>query len=226
MKPTRGSVCYLDYETDEATTKKRLSMIAAGFGEDVPPYFHYMAMRRPLEDDFDRVNTYLMEHSIDFVIIDSAGRAVLEPESSGPVNQYFNALSGLEATTLTIAHVSKTGKESEPFGSVFWHNGARATYRALADQSGATLTMALRHYKKNNTPRLSDRAYAFDFEDNAVQVSRGDLAAVAEIEDNAPMHRRIVAYLSNNGGPVTANDLAKSLRVYPRVHANGPDQRA
>ena len=127
MKPEQGNVCYLDYETDEATTKNRLSMVAAGFGETTPPFFHYMHMRRPLEDDFDRVNTYLMKHSIDFVVIDSAGRAVLEPEASGPVNQYFNALAGLEATTLTIAHVSKAGKESEPFGSIFWYNGARAT---------------------------------------------------------------------------------------------------
>ena len=173
-------------------------------------------MRRPLEDDFDRVNTYLMEHSIDFVIIDSAGRAVLEPEASGPVNQYFNALSGLEATTLTIAHVAKIGKESEPFGSVFWHNAARATFRALADQSGATLTMGLRHYKKNNTPRVSERAYDFTFEgDNKVAVSKGDMGAIPGIETNAPMHRRIETYLLNNGGPVTANDLAQSLESTP-----------
>ena len=37
MKPTRGNVCYLDYETDEATTRQRLSMVAAGFGEPYPP---------------------------------------------------------------------------------------------------------------------------------------------------------------------------------------------
>ena len=29
------------------------------------------------------------------------------------------------------------------------------------------------------------------------------------------MHRRIETYLSNNGGPVTANDLAKSLESTP-----------
>ena len=27
MKPQQGNVCYLDYETDEATTKNRLNMI-------------------------------------------------------------------------------------------------------------------------------------------------------------------------------------------------------
>ena len=211
MKPQQGNVAYLDYEGDEGTIKKRLRMVAAGFGEDTPPFFHYMAMRRPLEDDFDRVSAYLLEHSIDFVVIDSAARAVFEAEQSGPVNQYFNTLAGLEATTLTIAHVSKGGKESEPFGSTFWHNNARATFRAMAEQSGSTLTMAVRHYKKNNTPRVSERAFEFTFDDKKVVVSKGDMEAIPDIEVNAPMHRRIETYLSNNGGPVTANDLAQTL---------------
>ena len=211
MKPQQGNVAYLDYEGDEGTIKKRLRMVAAGFGEEIPPFFHYMAMRRPMEDDFDRVNTYLMEHSIDFVIVDSAARAVFEAEQSGPVNQYFNTLAGLEATTLTIAHVSKGGKESEPFGSTFWHNNARATFRAMAEQSGPTLTMGLRHYKKNNTPRVSERAFQLTFEDDKVVVSKGDMDAIPGTEENAPMHRRVVTYLSNNGGPVTANDLAQTL---------------
>ena len=215
MKPDKGNVCFLDYESDEATTKKRLSMVAAGFGEGIPPFFYYMKMKRPLEDDVDRVNAYLMENSIDFVIIDSAARAVLEAETSGPVNQYFNALSGLEATTLTIAHVSKTGKESEPFGSTFWYNDARATYRALATQAGSTLTMALRNYKANNGPRLPDKAYEFTFQQNMVTVDYGDLDGIPGIDENAPMHRRIETYLLNNGGTVTAKDLAESFDVSP-----------
>ena len=213
MSPEQGNVLYLDYETDEATTRRRLSMIAAGYGQPIPPYFHYMHMRRPLEDDFDRVSAYLMKHSINFVVIDSAARAVLEPESSAPVNQYFNALSGLECTTLTIAHVSKTGKESEPFGSIFWHNGARATYRAMATQSDSILTMALRNYKNNNGRRLEDRALDFTFSQDTVAVGAGDLDAIPGIDDNAPMHRRILNHLQNNGGPVTANDLADTLNA-------------
>ena len=48
MKPQQGNVAYLDYEGDEGTIKKRLRMVAAGFGETTPPFFHYMQMRRPL----------------------------------------------------------------------------------------------------------------------------------------------------------------------------------
>ena len=215
MKSQQGNVCFLDYENDAHITQSRLRMVAAGFGEPIPERFHYLHSLRPLEDDFDRVSTYLMDHSIRFVIIDHAARAVFEAEQSGPVNQYFNALAGLEATTLTIAHVSKTGKESEPFGSTFWHNNARATFRALAQESGSTLTMGLRHYKKNNTSRVSERAFLFTFEDDKVVVSKGDMEAIPGTEANAPMHRRIETYLGNNGGPVTANDLAKSLESTP-----------
>ena len=212
MKPDKGNVCYLDYESDEATTKKRLSMVAAGFGEGIPPFFHYVKMTRPLEDDVDRVNAYLMENSIDFVIIDSAARAVLEPETSSPVNQYFNTLDGLEATTLTIAHVSKTGKEKEPFGSIFWYNGARAIYRALATQADSTLTLALRNWKANNGPKLRDKAYEFTFQQNMVTVDYGDLDGIPGIDDNAPMHRRIETHLLNNGA-TTAKDLAETLGI-------------
>ena len=211
MKPQQGNVCFLDYENDAQITQGRLRMVAAGFGEPIPEGFHYLHILRTLEDDFDRVNTFLMKHNIDFVVIDSAARAVFEAEQSGPVNQYFNALAGLEATTLTIAHVSKTAKESEPFGSTFWHNNARATFRALAQESGSTLTVGLRNYKSNNSPRISERAFQFTFEDAKVVVSKGDMEAIPGTEANAPMHRRIVTYLSNNGGPVTANDLAQTL---------------
>ena len=48
MKPQQGNVCYLDYETDPDTTKNRLRMVAAGFGEGVPSFFHYMHLLRPL----------------------------------------------------------------------------------------------------------------------------------------------------------------------------------
>ena len=37
MKPQQGNVAYLDYEGDEGTIKKRLRMVAAGFGETTPP---------------------------------------------------------------------------------------------------------------------------------------------------------------------------------------------
>ena len=215
MKPQQGNVCYLDYETDPDTTKKRLRMVAAGFGEEVPHFFHYMHLLRPLEDEFDRVNTYLLKHSIDFVVIDSAGKAVLEAEASGPVNQYFNALSGLEATTLTIAHVSKTGKESEPFGSVFWYNSARATYRAFGKQTDSTVSMGLRNHKANNGPRLPDHAYEFTFQGASVNVTKGDTEAIRELDVNPAMHKRIVTYLANNGGPVSASHLAKTLDASP-----------
>ena len=187
MKPRQGNVAYLDYETDEGTTKRRLGLIARGFGETIPPFFHYMHMRRPIEDDFDRVNAYLLEHSIEFVILDSAARAVVEAEISGAANQYFNVMSGLEATTLTIAHVSKAGKEHEPFGSTFWFNGPRGLYRVFGSQTGSVLSIALRNVKYNNGPVASDeKAYDFTFGDDAAIVSEGNPNAIPAANVNPP----------------------------------------
>ena len=155
MKPQQGNVCYLDYDADEGLAKRRLRWMAKGFGEELPPAFHYMHMRRPLEDEFDRVNTYLMKHKINFVIIDHAARAVLEAEASGAANQYFNVVSGFECTTLTVGHVSKTGKEDEPFGSFFWYNDPRGLYRVFGKQAGSVVSIALRNVKANNGPTIS-----------------------------------------------------------------------
>ena len=76
--------------------------------------------------------------------------------------------------------------------------------------------MAIRNYKANNGPRLrDDLAYDFTFQQNAVTVTKGDADAIPGTEKDAPLHRRIVTYLSNNGGPVTANDLAKTFNKSP-----------
>ena len=98
----------------------------------------------------------------------------------------------------------------------FGFNGARAIYRAFGKQTGSTLGLAIRNYKANNGPRLrDDLAYDFTFQQNAVTVTKGDADAIPGTEKDAPLHRRIVTYLSNNGGPVHVNDLANTLNVTP-----------
>ena len=46
-------------------------------------------------------------------------------------------------------------------------------------------------------------------------MTKGDADAIPGTEKDAPLHRRIVTYLSNNGGPVHVNDLANTLNVTP-----------
>ena len=129
------------------------------------------------------------------MIIDSAAFATGEPESAEATAGYFNALRALEVTTLTIAHVSKTGQESHPYGSIFWKNGPRSIYRALSEQRDNLLHVGIRHTKANNGPLHHDRAFDFTFGDNIIMASPGEPRDIEPMEANAPLASRIMDQL-------------------------------
>lgn len=70
----------------------------------------------------------------DFIIIDSITFACIEKGMSvndpqAPV-MYRDALNVIGVPVLSLAHVPKDAKEPKyPFGSIFWHNAARVTWR-------------------------------------------------------------------------------------------------
>ena len=210
MKPQQGNVLYCDYETNPRTAADRLKMIAAGYGESKPDFFRYLPMVQTLANDFERVNREVELHSIDLVIVDSAAAATGEPELSGPTNEYFRALNGLECTTLTIAHVAKTGKEIAPFGSAFWRNLPRSNFRVESKQDHAGLKIGLRHTKSNNGPPEADRAFAFAFSDDMITVSTANPDDVDGMEAGAPLAQRITK-LINSDGAKTIPEIAAAL---------------
>ena len=211
LTPEMGNVAYLDYETDKDTVWDRLKMLAAGFGEDIPPFYHYLPMRSPLADDIERVNRCLSEHNISMVIIDSAAPAVGEPEEAGEVSRYFMALRTLKVTSLSVAHMAKTAKESDPFGSVFFTNMARATFRARAEKNGDTTSVHIRNYKRNDGPRLADKAFDFTFSESSLTVKSGDVHGFDHLQATTDKDR--VYRLLQGGGAMAAKDIAEELGV-------------
>ena len=210
IKGALGNVLYLDYETDLRTTARRVELIANGFGEARPNHFMYRSMTQTLAADFERVRDAVAEHSIDLVIVDSAAMACGEPESAAETAAYFRALAGLECTSLTIAHVSKAGKEAEPFGSIFWRNVPRATYRVLSTQGPDGLRVGLRHTKSNNARRLPEMAFEFRFTDDTVTVSPGNPDDIDDMEAGAPLAKRISKLLITDGAKTVA-ELSAAL---------------
>jgi hypothetical protein len=98
----------------------------------IPENFFYRQTFQTLAADIEQINRVVMEKHIELVIIDSAAAAVGEPESAAMTTEYFRALRSLRIATATIAHVSKGGRENEPFGSIFWRNLPRANFRVNA----------------------------------------------------------------------------------------------
>ena len=110
-----------------------------------------------------------------------------------------------------MAHVSKGGKETEPFGSIFWRNLPRANYRVDAShEPGAqSFAMQIKHTKSNNGKRLQDRAYELTFEDDLVRFKFADIAAVPEFAEGMTLGQRISAVLKN--GALSVKDIAETL---------------
>ncbi len=69
--------------------------------------------------------------------------------------------------SLHVAHISKAdGSDQKPFGSAFWHNGARATWyvkRAEGDSDEARVTIALYNRKANLGPLRPAIGYEITF---------------------------------------------------------------
>jgi hypothetical protein len=86
---------------------------------------------RPIWDITPLVRELINERDVDYVIVDSAlyacaGADAYKPEAA---TQYSLAIAQFQRPVLTLAHKTKS-KDDEgkyPFGSVFWHNGARLT---------------------------------------------------------------------------------------------------
>ena len=220
LKPVQGRVLYLDWEATLDVTARRLEMLAKGFGGSRPDGFWYMRMADNFMADFDRVHEAVRERDISLVVVDSAALATSEPESSQVVSEFFGAVREMATATLIVAHVAKTGKEHEPFGSVFWTNLARNTYRASASRpNDDLLSVRLRNHKANNQNRLRDRAFDLTFTDlaftdEAVTVTRGDPGAVLDDEPETNGER---IYQTLLRGQLSTNDLAERLELSPGV---------
>lgn len=205
LTPEPGNTLCLDYETDEDTFKQRLEMVACGLGVDVPDGIFYRHMDQPVATDIKQVSRMVLDKQIAFAIIDSAAHAVIEPESAAATTEYFRGLRGLHITTLTIAHVTKHGKNDYPFGSSFWRNIPRSLFLVRASREAEHVTIGLKHVKSNNGRRLKDMGFQFEFDgDDRLVVTSISVKEVPELARGLPLRERITSALSRG---------AKSLSV-------------
>ena len=199
-----GNVLYLDYETDEDTVWQRANMIAHGIGIGIPEGLYYRYMHQPLAADIQHINRLVLDLGIEFVVIDSAAPAVLEPESASMTTEYFRALRSLRTTSLTIAHVTKNSKQFAPFGSSFWRNLPRANFQITADRDSEYVTIGLKHTKSNNGRRLKDLGFIFDFdsEGDRVVISSKAVKDVPALARGLPHAEQIISALSHGSLPI------------------------
>ena len=214
LVPEPGNVLYLDYETDEDTLWERAGMLAKGVALEIPDGLFYRYMHQPLAADIQQINRIVLDKGIEFIVVDSAAPAVMEPESAAMTTEYFRALRSLRTTSLTIAHVTKNTKVAAPFGSIFWRNLPRANFMVTASRELEHVSIGLKHTKSNNGRRLHDLGFEFKFDGDLVSVNAVDVKDIPELASGLPIRDQITSALSH--GALSLDDLCNVLPALGR----------
>jgi hypothetical protein len=144
----------LDYENHLNEWKPRLEGL--GYG-DVMDRIMWVGPNTPewqgplgaIWTQTDHIRSLAHQHEADVLVIDSivfacAGADASAPESATTYGRALNEI-GVELV-VSLAHITKEHALKYPFGSVFWHNGARMTWSMERQATGILLV----NRKSNN----------------------------------------------------------------------------
>lgn len=155
------AVMVIDYEDREDEWRLRVQQLCDGYGWSFPErgFRYYPGRAIPVADQLPQLAKVIHENAISLVVVDSAvsacGGDLLDTQAAA---RLINALNSLGVTTLLIAHSAKGSDEKSekraheyPYGNIFWHNLARATYylEATEGEQREDVNLALYNRKSN-----------------------------------------------------------------------------
>ena len=145
----------------------------------------------------------------------------LDPTKAEVAARYAGGVQQLGRTVLSIAHATKAEALLYPFGSVFWHNFARATWSLANDKTGLVLT----NRKHNNYQALGRFLVAAAWaDDRLIEVtekrSRGgrlvdriaDVLGADRSMTVAEIHAELDVDLAEDEAPTKADSVRKALQ--------------
>jgi len=208
----RGSVLYLDYESNRDVFSRRLTRLSKGL--DVDPVIHYLRCSIPLMQDLKRISRAVMEVDPILIIVDSAALAAL-PGTREPLDMaksVFAPLSQLGRTSLIIAHTPKD--KDSVYGSIFFRNLARSVWYAQAYQAveDSHLDIVLTHNKGNEDRRSPPLGLRYSFLRDRITVHRTNPADLPDAK--LPAEVRIREFLRTNGAHAP-KEIASELGIPP-----------
>lgn len=208
------STLYLDWEMDEYDHRRQLERL---FGADMPDV-KYRRCERPLVIEAESIAEQIRECGIDYVICDSIVFACDgPPEAAEVAGRYFRALRQLRVGSFNLAHVTKgEGNHKRPFGSTFWHNGARACW--YAEQADGGLSSEAVHvglFNRKLSRGSRPPAVGFDIHyghgDGPIVIESANVAETEQFAKKLPLGMRMRQLLSS--GPLTLAKIATELEA-------------
>jgi AAA domain-containing protein len=152
-----GPVLWLDYESGRRRFARRQRLLG-------PAPILYVPCAQPIWADADALTALARDVGAALVVVDSivpasAGGAISTKDAE-TAGVYFGAVNRIAPRSLSIGHVTKDGEATMPFGSVFFHNLARLTWRTRADDEGR---VTLTNHKHTDGDRMPATTLVFDF---------------------------------------------------------------
>jgi hypothetical protein len=187
---------------------------------DGMPRILYARCERPLVHEIDRLRRIVREQELEYLVFDSVAFACDgPPEAAEIAGRYFRAVRQIGGGSLHIAHISKAeNADQKPFGSAFWHNGARSTWyaeRVNDDQNSDTLSLGLFNRKANLGRLRAPIGFTITFTEDRTTFRRSDVADNPDLAAKLTVRQRM-AYLLR-GGAMTMEQLAEEIDAKPET---------
>tara|TARA_Y100000310_G_scaffold343146_1_gene449435 strand:+ start:1557 stop:3398 length:1842 start_codon:yes stop_codon:yes gene_type:complete len=204
---------YLDWETNEETHAWRLQQLLAGHGiGGGVPDIAYIRCYAPLTEHLRAAKKAITDHSLSYVVIDSAAAACGgEPEKAEMALRFMNALRSLSVSATVIAHSVKANSGGMPFGSVFWHNEPRATFEFMpsTEERPNEINVGVYNRKSNNAAKSKPMGLQLAFTDDSVKINQIDIQSVPDLAGKTAIKDQIFALLKNQ--QLTVSEIADEL---------------
>lgn len=209
------SVAYFDWELSGREHRERFDKL---FGSHQPrPTMRYCHCEQPLSYEIERLHRVVHDHHIQYAFFDSISFAVDgRAEDHETCLHYFGAARQLGVGGLHLAHTNRSeNADQKPFGSSFWHNGARSTWFAKAEPSSpSTIELGLHHRKANTGPLRPSVAFKVHFTSNRTTFTRASIQDTPAIAPDVRVWQRIEALLLIRG-PLPISTIAFALDLKP-----------
>jgi hypothetical protein len=204
------NVAFFDWELAGEDHRDRLERL---FGPNMPRII-YARCERPLPYEVDRLRRIVKENSIEYSIYDSIAFACDgPPESAEIAARYFRAVRQIGGGSLHIAHITKgEGGDQKPFGSAFWHNGARSTWyveKAESTPDSNSLDVAFYNRKSNLSRLRTPLGFQITFEQQRTVLKLKDVASNPDLAVKLTIRQRM-AHLLKRGAMAEAT-IAEEL---------------
>jgi hypothetical protein len=177
------------------------------------PKLLYIRCDRPLVHEVDRLKREKRDKGIDFFGYDSIGFGCDgAPESAEAALKYLGSIREINAGALLNAHITKgENNDQRPFGSAYWHNGARCTWFLKRDESEASNVMRVGLYnRKNNLNHLHPAAAIAITFGERIQIQSADPSDSPDLAAKLTIRQRLYSLLRR--GPMTVEALAEELQ--------------